>query len=319
MFTSSSVLRQAGKRNARARYPHFQARTSHPTPNHAFTLIELLVVIAIIAILAAILFPVFGQARAKARQASCLSNLKQISLALLQYSQDNDEAMCNHYYKDPNSAWAGGASRPDGDTVINYKWMDAIQPYVKNAQIFNCPDQGAGGYLNPSAIVSADQTTTYGAYIPQSKIKAKSRNYGSYCMNSAFYGLHTYSPPVPGNPPVSVDYPPAFWNLATLQAPSTTVWVGDSDGEFAADGASTKGIGGQFAYSSPGVEVWNGVPKLGNFVARHQGRCDILFCDGHAKSVTLESLAAQQTDASKAGKTMGNIVLAPFTVEADPD
>ena len=96
-----------------------------------FTLIELLVVIAIIAILAAILFPVFAKAREKARQASCLSNLKQIALGCLSYAQDYDEYMPNSfkYETAPNTP-------PNGGLI----WLcDLIYPYVKNSQIFNCP------------------------------------------------------------------------------------------------------------------------------------------------------------------------------------
>jgi prepilin-type N-terminal cleavage/methylation domain-containing protein/prepilin-type processing-associated H-X9-DG protein len=86
----------------------------------AFTLIELLVVIAIIAILAAILFPVFAKAREKARQASCASNEKQMGLALLQYAQDYDERMVMRYF-------------------TGFHWQTQIAPYVKNTQVFNCP------------------------------------------------------------------------------------------------------------------------------------------------------------------------------------
>jgi len=87
-----------------------------------FTLIELLVVIAIIAILAAILFPVFARAREKARQSSCQSNLKQISLASQMYSQDYDEKLTYDIY-----------------SVSNLAWADVLVPYVKNQQIFDCP------------------------------------------------------------------------------------------------------------------------------------------------------------------------------------
>ncbi len=91
-----------------------------------FTLIELLVVIAIIAILAAILFPVFAQAREKARQTTCLSNLKQYSLANLMYIQDYDEVF-------PMSAYL------NVQCVATYYW--AVQPYVKNNQITQCPSE----------------------------------------------------------------------------------------------------------------------------------------------------------------------------------
>jgi prepilin-type N-terminal cleavage/methylation domain-containing protein/prepilin-type processing-associated H-X9-DG protein len=89
-----------------------------------FTLIELLVVIAIIAILAAILFPVFAKAREKARQASCLSNVKQLMVAVLQYVQDYDEQL--PLTPDPGS--------------MGYLWWDnSIQPYLKNTQMLMCP------------------------------------------------------------------------------------------------------------------------------------------------------------------------------------
>jgi prepilin-type N-terminal cleavage/methylation domain-containing protein/prepilin-type processing-associated H-X9-DG protein len=88
-----------------------------------FTLIELLVVIAIIAILASILFPVFGRARENARRASCQSNLKQIGLGVMQYTQDYDEQMPARIVT----------------SVPNQTWKDLVQPYLKSIQIFACP------------------------------------------------------------------------------------------------------------------------------------------------------------------------------------
>ncbi|GIV18363.1 MAG: hypothetical protein KatS3mg023_0114 [Armatimonadota bacterium] len=96
---------------------------------NGFTLIELLVVIAIIAILAAILFPVFAQAREKARQSSCVSNMKNIGTAMLMYQQDYDEQFC------PPMVGLGGSDRWD-DTMT---WDRLIQPYMKNLAILTCP------------------------------------------------------------------------------------------------------------------------------------------------------------------------------------
>lgn len=98
-----------------------------PRTHCGFTLIELLVVIAIIAILAAILFPVFAAAREKARQTVCLSNLKQIGTAVLMYAQDYDET----YTK---TEWGG-----DIDEAHEYYWGDMLSPYTKNWQILQCP------------------------------------------------------------------------------------------------------------------------------------------------------------------------------------
>jgi prepilin-type N-terminal cleavage/methylation domain-containing protein/prepilin-type processing-associated H-X9-DG protein len=96
-------------------------------PSRGFTLIELLVVIAIIAILAAILFPVFAQAREKARQSMCLSNTKQIGLALSMYVQDYDESFPNVWF---NYDSIGSPS---------YLWVKVLVPYVKNEGVWNCP------------------------------------------------------------------------------------------------------------------------------------------------------------------------------------
>lgn len=104
----------------------------HSRQSHGFTLIELLVVIAIIAILAAILFPVFAKAREKARQASCLSNEKQIGLAIMQYVQDSDE-IYPLAVSTPGGDWNGG------------QWTMAVMPYVKSLNVFYCPSDGSAG------------------------------------------------------------------------------------------------------------------------------------------------------------------------------
>ena len=103
-----------------------------------FTLIELLVVIAIIAILAAILFPVFARAREKARQTSCLSNLKEIELSAHMYKSDYDERNVWDRMQTSNAPAAGGPYA-SGGCGNNYWYVDNLNPYIKNRQIWMCP------------------------------------------------------------------------------------------------------------------------------------------------------------------------------------
>lgn len=133
----------------------------------AFTLIELLVVIAIISLLAAILFPVFARARENARRSTCQSNLKQISIGIIQYIQDYDEkfpfAGCGTSGT-PNSckqyAVCGGPSNPAGS------WAELAQPYVKSTQVFKCPSDRRGAAFTSSYGINGPLGGAGGSPVP---------------------------------------------------------------------------------------------------------------------------------------------------------
>lgn len=199
-------------------------RNSSSGLTEGFTLIELLVVIAIIAILAAILFPVFSKAREEARSASCLSNLKQIGLATMMYVQDYDETF---FYRSFGGAAPGSASgytefwAPifQAPYAVNTAKIWFLEPYVKNSQVFYCPsdlDNQIGYALNgiigfPSTgpvtdssiqlpsqmlVFVDDQFNAYYAYPPGSNAAGWRINFcntidsSSCTAANSFYGRH---------------------------------------------------------------------------------------------------------------------------------
>jgi len=164
----------------------------------AFTLIELLVVITIIAILAAILFPVFSRAREKGRSASCQSNLKQIGLAMKMYLEDFDQVNVPGYVTDPN--------------VGEVSWALLLKPYHKNTQIFTCPsrarweiEQGkndqSGGYV--MAVLTDKQTNTSGTGWHDSDIEDPSNTL--IVIDSPWYAKCGSCSPSGNDGPVTID------------------------------------------------------------------------------------------------------------------
>jgi prepilin-type N-terminal cleavage/methylation domain-containing protein/prepilin-type processing-associated H-X9-DG protein len=247
-----------------------------------FTLIELLVVIAIIAILAAILFPVFAQARAKARQASCLSNNKQIALGILMYAQDYDETlpMC------ANSLTNGAGAL--------WQWYDGVEPYVK---------VGAGGNVTPPPggfgrkevgfwicpdfankeipMASGDPAPAVYAAATYDPARGYSAN-----VNLMPYFNGSYSDPYKIFPAKQGNYPGSMTTLAGIDASAQVVLVAHSQGAAAVGGDDWfSGCTNNFDTDMPpGLTVGLGNPTrycAGRY--RHSGGSIYALADGHAK------------------------------------
>jgi len=251
-----------------------------------FTLIELLVVIAIIAILAAILFPVFAQARESARKASCLSNTKQIGLAVMQYVQDYDEMYpCQSWDTPPLDARDSDARVADYLTAMH--WPFRIQPYMKNKQLFVCPSDpdprnGWSCYDNQPLSNSCD--TSWGiptpiSYAPNVHILG----YGGWQNSNGCFGDGSFIPDWGFEPK----------SMAAIPSPASTYLIADygrcSIESWWVNNLKAANYTRVYNQSAPGGgtwadqnEPWKSRKELDN-VYRHQRGTNITYGDGHSK------------------------------------
>jgi len=249
----------------------------------AFTLIELLVVIAIIAILAAILFPVFAQAREKARTASCLSNVKQVTLSWMMYMQDYDETTTPPFIYDSSSAALG---------FTQVWWPKLQEPYTKNWQIYRCPSGG-----DPTAVWGGGPNAWWGNQMRRSHVGYNYLGLSIWldCDVSQTQGI----------------------GLASINKPATTVAFVDSAYETAPGqninnaerGFSLVQAPAQYAAIYPAPRTctyYNGVNggwdwpnaatrrpySIGWTIDRHNEGMNVGWVDGHAKFMKFQALAA---------------------------
>ena len=242
-----------------------------------FTLIELLVVIAIIAILAAILFPVFARAREQARKTSCLSNLKQIGAAILMYAQDYEEQL-------PRTAV--GAC---GNIATSYGWADLIMPYVKNDKVFDCPTSIVRMRLNTSinpprfyrsiggSPNNPNDCTTNGP------IPGGNRTDYNYAVNAFSVSGQSAANGFAGP-----------WNtnilsLAAIPSPANVAGICDSRG---ASPAIASGGAGAWTLNDVEGQV-DGRRHVGNTGVNPINALNIMYMDGHAKFTNLAKSVAR--------------------------
>ncbi len=231
-------------------------RTGYSRTLRGFTLIELLVVIAIIAILAAILFPVFARAREKARQTQCVSNCRQIGMAAMQYSLDYDEWML------PRSIVYPG----QGEATFRV----LLQPYIRNVGIFRCP---------------SNDTANIPSFWPLERQLGITPSYGCngdtriiFFHPSSVWGDTNYWPPMP--------ILPRMVHTASLERPADTIII--------AEHYNFRGSEVPLGAPLLGASNPNSVENL--VFAGHSGMMTTIFADGHAKAMKPTQTAVPGND-----------------------
>jgi prepilin-type N-terminal cleavage/methylation domain-containing protein len=258
--------------------------------SRGFTLIELLVVIAIIAILAAILFPVFAQARESARKIACLSNNKQLGTAIIMYVQDYDEMFpCNSWDTPPLGTTDSDSRNPNFPAAIN--WMFKVLPYMKNRQILSCPSDpdpknvdwsgydpnpnpdcnDAWGIPTPISLAANGELLGYGG---------ADKDTGCFGYKIDDWGLNPHSMasvPTPASTYLVADYGretmESYWvnNLVAANYTRVTDNSAPGSGRRAIDPNSSN-------YNEAFAKAINNAG-----IYRHQMGSNIIFGDGHAK------------------------------------